>query len=106
MNKDLCQHSCIHGCSDSISCYLWLISVFKMCSLVYPPIVPLGFDDLYPHRYVFDHEHSCTMEPSYIVNCAFLFCFVCSGIGGGGSMHVGNITFIEHILDFSLCNLH
>jgi len=86
-----------------------------MRSLIYPPIAPLGIDDLYPgpgagfypHRYVLNHETSCRTHVDinclHILNVPVLFLFVCSGIGGGGGMHVGNITSTEH---FPVCLLY
>jgi hypothetical protein len=50
--------------------------------LVYPPIAPLGHDDAFPGPGAGFYPHS--------------------GIGGGGSMHVGNMTPTEHTLE-SFC---
>jgi len=52
-------------------------------SLIYPPIAPLGIDDLFPGPGAGFYPHS--------------------GIDGGGGMHVGNITSTEH---FPVCLLY
>ena len=83
-----------------------------MRSLIYPPVAPHGIDDLfpgpgagfYPHRYVLNHETSCRTHVDinclHILNVPVLFLFVCSGIGGGGGMHVGNITSTFQFVHF------
>ncbi|GJN32652.1 hypothetical protein PR202_gb21171 [Eleusine coracana subsp. coracana] len=60
----------LQGCTDFLpfDCANQFLFVI-MCSLVYPPIAPLGSDDLYPAPGAGFYPHS--------------------GIGGGGSMHVG-----------------